>query len=243
MTPALADVLQRPDIWRGDAIAVVPAPTLSSGFTELDAQLPGGGWPRGQLTELLHQNEGLGELSLLMPALSALTVQGKTVVLVAPPHRAHAPAWAAAGVMLSHLRLVFPKKPRDVLWATVAALRCTEVAATMTWIDLNARLLANSLRRLHVAAGEGGGCAFLFRPSDAATEASPAPLRLQIEADASGLRVTLLKRRGAPARQPLTLKLPRPVAPARPAYSSSGLRHAVADHPSGTVAHRDPLVA
>jgi hypothetical protein len=210
MNPALAGALERGDIRRGDAFAVAPAPTFASGFAALDAELPGGGWPRGALTELLAEHEGIGELGLLLPALAALTDAGQTVLLVAPPHYAHAPAWAAAGIRLDCLHLVFPRRPRDALWAGVEALRCGGVAATLLWLDRMFRggLPANSLRRLQLAAGEGSGGAFCFRPAQLAVAASPAPLRLQLQPDPGGsgqLRVALLKRRGPPARQAILL--------------------------------------
>ena len=210
MNPALARVLERPDIRRGDAFAVAPAPTFSSGFAALDAELPGGGWPRGGLTELLAEHEGIGELGLLLPALAALTAVGQAVVLVASPHCAHAPAWAAAGIRLDCLHLVFPRRPRDALWAGIEALRCGGVAATLLWLDgmFRGGLPTGSLRRLQVAAGEGGGGAFCFRPAQLALAASPAPLRLQLQpapASVGQLRVTLLKRRGPPARQAILL--------------------------------------
>jgi hypothetical protein len=114
------------------------------------------------------------------------------------------------------LRLVFPRRPRDALWAGVEALRCGGVAATLLWLDalFRDRLPVNSLRRLQVAVGEGGGGAFCFRPRRLAAEASPAPLRLQLQAVEDGygqLRVQLLKRRGPPARQPILLNIARPV--------------------------------
>jgi cell division inhibitor SulA/protein ImuA len=224
MNPALAQVLERSDIRRGDAFAVAPAPTFASGFPALDAELPGGGWPRGALAELLAEHEGIGEISLLLPALAALTAAGQTVVLVAPPHCAHAPAWAAAGIRLDYLHLIFPHRPRDALWAGVEALRCGGVAATLLWLDhlFRGELPANSLRRLQVAAGEGGGAAFLFRPRQLAGAASPAPLRLQLQAVDRQLRVTLLKRRGPPARQAILLDVRPPVG------LSQGVPHAVA---------------
>ncbi|MDO8787944.1 MAG: translesion DNA synthesis-associated protein ImuA [Sulfuritalea sp.] len=224
MNPALVHVLERSDIRRGDAFAVAPAPTLATGFPSLDAELPGGGWPRGGLTELLPEREGIGELGLLLPALAALTTAGQTVVLIAPPYCAHAPAWAAAGIRLDCLRLVFPRRPRDALWAGVEALRCGGVAATLLWLDALFRgcLPANSLRRLHVAAGEGGGGAFCFRPARLAVEASPAPLRLQLHGADRQLRVHIFKRRGPPARQAILLDI------ARPAGFSHGFSHAVA---------------
>ncbi|MCF8152377.1 MAG: hypothetical protein K9J80_16660, partial [Sulfuritalea sp.] len=87
------------------------------------------------------------------------------------------------------------------------------------------QLPANSLRRLHLAAGEGGGAAFCLRPLRLAAAGSPAPLRLQLQtAQTAGgrLRVTLLKRRGPPARQSILLDV------ARPASFSHDISHAVA---------------
>ena len=224
MNSLLAQVLERSDIRRGDAFAVAPAPTFATGFPALNAELPGGGWPRGALTELLPEHEGIGEIGLLLPALAALTAAGQTVVLIAPPHCAHAPAWAAAGIRLDCLHLVFPRRPRDALWACVEALRCGGVAATLLWLDalFRGQLPVNSLRRLQVAAGEGGGGAFCFRPPQLAAAASPAPLRLQLQAVDQCLRVKLIKRRGPPARQAVLLDI------SRPAGFSSGFSHAVA---------------
>jgi len=212
MNPALTQVLERSDIRRGDAFGMAPLPALATGFPRLDAQLPGGGWPRGALTELLAEHGGIGELGLLLPALAALTAAGRTVVLIAPPHCAHAPAWAAAGIRLDCLRLVFPRQPRDALWAGVESLRCGGVAATLLWLDdlFRRQLPANSLRRLHLAAGEGGGGAFFFRPAQCAAGASAASLRLHLQAAGRQLRVNILKRRGPPARQALLLDIARP---------------------------------
>jgi hypothetical protein len=66
----LAQVLDRPDVWRGDTLARAPLPGVPTGFAELDRELPGGGWPRGGLTEILPLRRGIGELSLLLPALA-----------------------------------------------------------------------------------------------------------------------------------------------------------------------------
>ncbi len=229
MNSALAAVLARPDIWRGDAIAVSPAPTFSSGFAELDAELPGGGWPRGHLTELLYEHSGIGEVSLLLPALARLTAAGGVVVLIAPAESAssdyglpHAPAWAAAGVRLDHVYWVAPQKTRDCLWATVEALRGGAVSTTLLWMGRTTSLTANNVRRLQAAAHEGAASAFLYRPARDAEQSSPAPLRLRLAAQGDALQVDVLKRRGMPLRHSLRLTITRPASLRR-------VTHAVAD--------------
>ena len=61
-----------PSLWRASQIGGAAQRTTASGFAALDAQLPGGGWPHGTLTELLLAQAGVGELRLLAPALAAL---------------------------------------------------------------------------------------------------------------------------------------------------------------------------
>ncbi len=69
----LAALLERPDIRRGGALAQVASASVPTGFPALDAELPGGGWPTGCLTECLPAHEGIGELRILGPALAALS--------------------------------------------------------------------------------------------------------------------------------------------------------------------------
>lgn len=67
------DLAQHPAVWRASQIGGVARPVTTSGFSALDTQLPGGGWPHGVLTELLLPEPGVGELRLLAPALAAVT--------------------------------------------------------------------------------------------------------------------------------------------------------------------------
>ena len=73
MSSPLQALLQNPAIWRGDEQARVRLPSIPTGFAELDRELPGGGWPRGVVSELLSERSGIGELSLLVPALANLS--------------------------------------------------------------------------------------------------------------------------------------------------------------------------
>lgn len=132
---SLESLLQRADIWRGGLAP--PMSSLPSGFAELDALLPGGGWPQGTLMEILIPRAGVGELRLLLPALARLSQGDRWVVFVAPPYIPYAPALAAASLDLSRVLLVHPRGERgahaDTLWAVEQALRAGSVSAVLAW--------------------------------------------------------------------------------------------------------------
>jgi len=221
---SLPDLLQRADIWRGDqtppkTLAVNDA-SLSSGFAELDALLPGGGWPRGALTEIILPQEGIGGLSLLMPALAKLSRARRWLAWVSPPHIPYAPALAYAGIDLSRVLLVRPKARTDGLWALEQTLRAGTCGAVIAWPA--AGLSPRQLRRLQLAAEEGNTWGILFRTRAAEKEASPAALRLRLEADDNGLAVHVLKRRGAWATGPVHLDIGRALAVHSPAPTATG---------------------
>lgn len=209
--PRLAPLLQRPDLWRGDALARPLREGVASGFAELDAVLPGGGWPRGALTELLAAGEGVGEVSLLLPALAALEAEAGWIALVAPPWLPHAPAWQALGVDLARV-LVVRAAARDAPWACEQLLASGACAAVLAWLP---QIDARALRRLQLAGAGRRSLAFVFRPAATAASASPAALRLVLTAGADGLAVHVLKRRGPPLARSLALAVARPVAWAR----------------------------
>lgn len=205
---ALADVLARGDVWRGDALASLPAATIPSGHAELDAELPGGGWPRGNLTEILVDRSGVGELSLLLPALARLSAAGGWLALVAPPWLPHAPAWAAAGVVPE--RLVVVGAGRQVGWCVEQLLASGGFAGVLAWPE--AGIDARALRRLQVAAEGRPVFACLWRPTAALRTPSPAPLRVALAGGDGDLSLRIVKRRGRPVSRPLALAVPRPLA-------------------------------
>lgn len=207
---SLDQVLIRPDVWRGDrwSLGSAEIPAVGTGFAALDAELPGAGWGRGTLTEVLGEGAGFGECSLVLPALARLQSEGRWIMLVAPPHAVHAPAWAAH-IDVSRLVIVAPEANRDLLWAAEQGLASGAPGALLCWA---ARIESAAVRRLQVAATAGTGLAFLFRPARAASEASSASLRVQVGAAPGGrLAVRVLKRRGPPCRNALQLDVPRPV--------------------------------
>jgi protein ImuA len=79
---------------------------LSSGFAALDVQLPGAGWPRRALTELLLPYPGVGEIRLLSPCLVATQRSGRPVMLFDPPAALSGWALAQLGLDVEQLLIV-----------------------------------------------------------------------------------------------------------------------------------------
>ena len=199
---SLDQLLQRADIWRGGQLAAAVS-AVPSGYAELDELLPGGGWPRGALTEILMARQGIGALRLLMPALSQLSHDDRWICWVAPPHIPYAPALMAAGVDLSRVLLVHPKVQQDGLWAVEQSLRSGNCSAVLAWPTLDGSAL---LRRLQLAAEAGDALGFLFRSQQFIQRPSPAALRIQLDTDIHGqLSASILKRRGGWAAGPVQL--------------------------------------
>ena len=213
MPSALDLVLSNPAIWRGDQYAKVAVESIPTGFAELDAQLPGGGWPRAALTELLTNQRGIGELRLLLPALARLSKDDKWLVLVAPPHRPFAPGFESLGVNLARLVVVETRSDGESLWAAERCLRSGSCAAVLAWPGSGIR---TSLRRLQLAAEEGKSLGVVFGPTRNAAYPSPAPLRIQLAAGRDRLELQILKRRGGGWAPPLSLDLERPASLGRP---------------------------
>ena len=166
---------------------------LPTGFAEFDALLPGGGWPVGAITELMPEAQGIGELSLLLPALAQLTRAGRYLVWIAPPCLPYPPALERHGLALNRLLLVQARDTQAVLWAAEQALRCPAIGAVLAW---PAALDDRRARRLQLAAETGGSCGLLYRPPAAARQPSPAALRLRLKALDAGLHIEIQKARG-----------------------------------------------
>ena len=191
---ALADVLQHPAIWR-QAARSHAIRSHATHNARLDALLPGGGWPRGALTEILVGQDGLGELQLLLPTLAALTRQRQRVVFIAPPYIPYPPALVAAGIALDQL-LQIDAGAADRHWSAEQCLRAGCSAAVVQWLpDTDYR----HLRRLQLAAETGDSMGFVFRPLHDARQHSPAALRLTLSKDETSIRLRVLKCRGGVA--------------------------------------------
>ena len=206
-------------VWRADEIARDIAPSVASGFAALDAELPGGGWPQGQLVELLLDAPGVGELSLLAPALARIAREHRPCVWVLPCESGAArgtpialpypPALAETGIAVERSIFVKPATPRESLWALEQSLRTAHLGALIGWVPASSGRDGDfrALRRLHLLAQRHRALVFLLREARVAQAASPASLRLRLACTDGQLRVTVLKRRGWPLLEPVVLQV------------------------------------
>lgn len=196
---SLDALLQQRRVWKGagQQSATARHPT---GHAQLDAVLPGGGWPEASISEVLLLAPGSGELQLLWPTLARLTRAQERVVLVAPPLVPYAHAWLQAGVDLRRLILVNAEE-KQALWAAEQCLRSGSCGAVVCWPK---RIDDRGLRRLQLAAATGQTLGFVCRSMYEAANPSPAAVRLAV--DAWPRQVRVVKSRGAlPAAHPIAL--------------------------------------
>lgn len=189
----LEALLKHPAIWKGRQ-QHHHRETLSTGYPQLDAALPSQGWPLGALTELMVANEGIGEFTLLLPALHALTRKQQWTALVAAPHIPYAPALISAGISIEKMLIVDShQNHKDAFWAAEQLLRSGIFSAVILWSAENGD--DRQQRRLQLAAEQGKAWGVCYRPCRAAQNASPAGLRMVLQHN-NGLHINIIKNRG-----------------------------------------------
>ncbi|SAK61774.1 cell division protein [Caballeronia hypogeia] len=197
---ALEDI--HPSIWRGSQLGSARVNVVPCGFEHLTAELPGGGWPKSALTELLVQQPGVGELRLLLPALRS--VAQRRIALLQPPHRFQPEAAAYWGLPETAVNVVRASKTADALWAGEQILRAGTFGALLFW---QTHVRPEALRRLHLAAQTSDSLFFMVRPLAAASDTSPAPLRIAVRPARDSVSLEFVKRRGSTRDKPLVVGL------------------------------------
>lgn len=181
-------------VWRGDDIAAPAGPVVASGWSALDAELPGGGWPCGSLTEVLSPQPSLLEWRLLGAALGRVAAGGGSVVLVGPPKQPYLPGLQTLGLSERQLIWVQADAPAQRLWVTEQLVRADLGGAVLAWLP---QVRAEQLRRLQSRLQGGRALCIALRPEGARADPSPAALRVLAQPGPDWtLRVQVLKRRG-----------------------------------------------
>jgi cell division inhibitor SulA/protein ImuA len=211
MKPSVADLARLPGVWRGGELERAVHEVAATGHAALDRELPGGGWPIGTLSEVLHDEVGIGEVGFLAGALARASEGDRMIAWVNAPHLPYAPALHAAGIALERCAVVRPAHREDALWSAEQALRSGACGAVLLWLASAmspARARGDDyawLRRLQMAAQAGRSLAVLFRPAADEAMATPAHLRVVLTREQGALMLRIPKRRGPPLACPMAL--------------------------------------
>jgi hypothetical protein len=205
---SLDGLFERARIWRGGETPSAIGAAVPTGLPDLDALLPGGGWPRGALSEVMAE-EGHGALSLLIPVLAQLNKEDRWFAFIAPPYLPCAHALTAHGIDLAQVLYVSLRNDPDKLWGLEQCLRSGACAVVLGWFP---RPPVQHLRRLQLAAENGDTIACLFYPPDVGECSTPAALRITVtrmdgDADPGKVMIRIVKRRGGWPCGPVALSL------------------------------------
>lgn len=190
-------------VWRGTELEHRTTAVHPTGWAELDAELPGGGWPQQSVVEILSAQPAVLEWRLLSPALRTIVQSGGQVVVVGPPRNPHLPGLEHLGLSERQFVWIKADQPAERLWTTEQLIKSRAAGAIIAWLP---KARADQVRRLQVCAQSCEGLAILCRPEVARHESSAAPLRIHASAGLDwNLHVHILKRRGPPHERPLAL--------------------------------------
>jgi cell division inhibitor SulA/protein ImuA len=206
----VAQLVQLPGVWRGGELEHVAHPVVATGFGRLDSELPGGGWPMGTLSEVLHDGAGIGEVRFLAGALARAAGGERLIAWINPPFLPYAPALAQAGLPLDRCLVIRPASREDALWAAEQSLKSGACGAALVWLEsLRGRGDEYAwMRRLQLAAQSGNAMAVLYRSTAAERHSTPAHLRVALLKEEGALKARIPKRRGPPMDMPILLPLP-----------------------------------
>lgn len=190
-------------IWRGDELGSQSVEAVSTGWASLDAELPGGGWPRRSVSEILAPQPAVLEWRLLGGALRQLVADGGQVVLVGPPKHPHLPGLVHEGANAKQLIWIQADTPAERLWVTEQMIKSDAAGAVIAWLP---QARQEQIRRLQICALGCRAPVFLCRPEAARHESSAAPLRVHASYGLDWeLQLEVFKRRGPALAQPLAL--------------------------------------
>jgi cell division inhibitor SulA len=191
MPAALDTLLHNATIWRGSEHSRAESQIIPSGFDAFDNAL--GGWPLGALIELITRREGIGELSVLLPALARLSKEERWIALINPTYIPYAPALFHAGIDLAKIVVIRASSTTNVLWSMEQALRSGTCSAVLGWPSA---MTEQAIRRLQLATETGRALGVYFTQPGAIARPAPVPYRLQIGGSIDDIRIKVLKRRG-----------------------------------------------
>ena len=195
----IEQLLNQPNIWQGRHYQSPEG--IDSGHPTLNNALPGNGWPRDGIIEIVS-TPGMGEVSLLLPALRHAQRQGH-VIFLSVPWQLHGPQLAEQGLDLNQVLSVDAPMEQQQ-WCAEQSLKSAACSALLFWPSK--ALTFTAYRRLQILCHERQKPCFLFMRQ--ASKESPCSVRVAItHRTAHGIELQILKSRGTWVNPSLSLPL------------------------------------
>jgi len=166
-----------PVLWRGCDMAGQGDYGQPTGYPQLDAILPGRGWPRHAIVEIISPRWGMGELQLLVPMMRKVTARDNWILWISPPYLLNGPALQQAGIDTDRVLVVnLEASCRDALWSMEKSLQAEGCGLVLAWQNW---LPDKTVRRLQLAAEAGQTLGVLFQHRE--SKYSQPSLRLKLQ--------------------------------------------------------------
>ncbi|WP_371185247.1 translesion DNA synthesis-associated protein ImuA [Thalassotalea maritima] len=182
-------------LWSAKKEPLLATDLQSTGYVELDRQL-GGGFVKSGVIELISPR-GIGELRLLMP-LWQQAQNEQLLVYINSPGILNAGLLEQAGIDLERILSIHVDEHHQAMWAAEQCLKSGCCSDVLLWHEQAIQI--HQLKRLQMAAEEGGCRQLILRTSKQDNIALPVDLSLSLFAHRQGLQVVINKRkRGWPS--------------------------------------------
>jgi cell division inhibitor SulA len=165
----------------------------ATGIPVVDELLPGGGWPKAGLVEIIVPDEYTDAVALLMPAFARLSRQGRWIAMVNPSYQARAHLFSEPGMDHASVLQVNPHPGRSALWTAESMLRSGDCSVVMAWPNCNTELMD---KRLQKSAVHGKALGILFRYESLSMQPSGVNLRLKLEVEGESSALYLVDGKG-----------------------------------------------
>lgn len=191
-------------VWQGE-IQPVSGELCSSGYPELDEWLQGGMPQQGIVA--IDSDIGIGELRLFLPqALGRQQQQNRLLVFISPPLLVNGEMLAEFGFDLNSILVINVDNQQDALWAAEQCLKSDCCHTVLSWLS---DLEIHQVKRLQLAAKQGGAIQFIFQQQQKYGLSLPVTMSLSLEPQPKGLKIKVNKRIGSWLHQHMDLDMQR----------------------------------
>lgn len=201
MQPALLKTVLPSHVWRGkEHHQPNSSGYLPSGFLEIDEKI--NGWPLGTLIEIVPQQIGIGEFSILLPALARLSQGSRWILLVCPPYIPYAPFLSNMGLDTSKVIVTHAETINDAGWCMEKGLQSNACSAVIGWLP---QITEKIIRRLQLTLEEKNVLGIFFTKPTTRHKNNPAPWRFILRKKNHEMLVEIPKRRGGGPISPISI--------------------------------------